>query len=134
MKSGYPPSAPGTRVIATGLESPAEGVPDPIAHLRSIAGRNGTRDAHDARPIEFFALLRCKHGGLFPSSQMNERPRKGPPIENDIRDARGLLAADSCAAHFPQAGFCLMRIALFLARQFAIAPVSLFRGYLHCFS
>jgi hypothetical protein len=37
-----------------------------------------------------------------------------PPIENN-RDAE-LLAADSCAAHFAQAGFCLMRIALFLAR------------------
>jgi hypothetical protein len=38
-----------------------------------------------------------------------------PPIENDIA-ARALLAADSCAAHFAQAGFCLMRVALFLAR------------------
>jgi len=79
MKSGYPPSTPGTRVIFTDLESSAEGVPDPIAHLRSIAGRNRAREEHDARPIEFFALLRCKHGWLFPSSQMNERPEKGRP-------------------------------------------------------
>jgi hypothetical protein len=45
---------------------------------------------------------------------MNRRLTVSRPIEKKLREK--LLAADSCAAHFAQAGFCLMRIALFLAR------------------
>jgi hypothetical protein len=42
--------------------------------------------------------------------------RRGPPFKGVAVMRERLLAADSCAAHFAQAGFCLMRIALFLAR------------------
>jgi hypothetical protein len=41
--------------------------------------------------------------------------QREPPVGN-YRDARKLLAADSGTAHFAQAGFCLMRVALFFAR------------------
>src|ERR1700685_1588591 len=91
---------------------------------------------HQVRPDRSSALRSrawpCCHW-RYSASQINERPGRAAH-QNDIATCARLLAADSGAAHFSQAGFRLMRIALFLARQFAVAPVSLLRGYLHWFS
>src|SRR5260370_4762766 len=114
MKSGYSPRAPGT-VMATDLESPAECVPDAIAHVCGCRANQSHQGGARSPPDRILRAAEVQTS-RFPSSQINERPEKGRPSKS-CRDARAkLLAANPCAAHFAQAGFCLMRIALFLSR------------------